>query len=308
MNQATSLNQLTQPKQRQNVAVGFTSEESFELVQRMAKMFSSSSLVPTQYQAVSPARGNSPAVPNPNALANCAIAINMAARLQADPIMVMQNLYIIEGRPSWSSQWIIAAINSCGRYTSLRFDIEHLGEKTVEFTSYEWNNNTRRKEAIKKSETIQDMRCVAWATEISTGTRLESSPVTIELAVKEGWYSKNGSKWQTMPETMIRYRAAAFFGRIYAPELLMGLKTQEESEDIEYIEVNAQGDVEVATTTVKKQAEKVITPDADVIDVAPEAKPEPKAESQENQAQDGTLESESQGGQSQMSLDDDFPL
>ncbi|WP_252151905.1 hypothetical protein [Acinetobacter sp. ANC 4177] len=51
------------------------------------------------------------------------------------------------------------------------------------------------------------------------------------MAVKEGWYQKNGSKWQSMPEQMLRYRAASFFGRIYAPDLLMGLRTQEEELD-----------------------------------------------------------------------------
>lgn len=53
----------------------------------------------------------------------------------------------------------------------------------------------------------------------------------MEMAVKEGWYGKNGSKWQTMPEQMLRYRAASFFGRVYAPELLMGLRSAEEEQD-----------------------------------------------------------------------------
>ena len=69
---------------------------------------------------------------------------------------------------------------------------------------------------------------MAWVVEKTTGERLESTPITMEMAVKEGWYQKNGSKWQSMPEQMLRYRAASFFGRIYAPDLLMGLRTQEE--------------------------------------------------------------------------------
>ncbi|MFW1858745.1 hypothetical protein [Acinetobacter defluvii] len=67
--------------------------------------------------------------------------------------------------------------------------------------------------------------------ERETGERLESSPISMELAVKEGWYQKNGSKWQTMPEQMLRYRAASFFGRIYAPDLLMGLRSSEEEQE-----------------------------------------------------------------------------
>src|SRR5690606_12997264 len=75
-------------------------------------------------------------------------------------------------------------------------------------------------------------RCVAWATEKATGERLESAPVTMEMAVNEGWYGKNGSKWKSMPDLMMRYRSAAFFGRIYAPELLMGLPAEEEVHDV----------------------------------------------------------------------------
>lgn len=53
----------------------------------------------------------------------------------------------------------------------------------------------------------------------------------MEMAVKEGWYGKNGSKWQTMLKQMLRHRAASFFGRVYAPELLMGLRSSEEEQD-----------------------------------------------------------------------------
>jgi hypothetical protein len=75
---------------------------------------------------------------------------------------------------------------------------------------------------------LRNIVCKAWAIEAGTGERLESAEISMEMAVKEGWYQKNGSKWQTMPEQMLRYRAASFFGRIYAPEVLMGIRTQEE--------------------------------------------------------------------------------
>ena len=52
------------------------------------------------------------------------------------------------------------------------------------------------------------------------------------MAKAEGWLTKTGSKWQTMPELMLKYRAAAFFGRLYAPEVLMGMQTAEEVIDI----------------------------------------------------------------------------
>ena len=222
-----------QPQQ----TIGLLNLDAFELSQRIAKMLSSSTLVPEQYRQTIKVKtgkdqyGNMTfrEEPNPNGLANCVIALNMASRLNADPLMVMQNLYLIEGRPSWSSQFIMAAINSCGRFSALRFELKDLGEKEVEYTEVVWEN--RQKRNVTKKITLRDMSCVAFAVERETGERIESSKITMEMAVKEGWYGKNGSKWQTMPEQMLRYRAASFFGRVYAPELLMGLRSAEEEQE-----------------------------------------------------------------------------
>lgn len=216
------------------ITMGFGSLQSFEFMQRAAKMLANSTMVPMQYRAIHEKKdrdGNMVPEENPNAISNCVIALNMANRIGADPLMVMQNLYLVEGRPSWSSQFIIAAINACGRYTPLRFDLSELGEeKDVEYTEWRWID--RKRQPFTKTIKIRDRTCVAWATEKGTNQRLESPVISIEMAVQEGWFQKVGSKWQTMPEMMLRYRAAAFFGKFYAPELLMGIHTAEENQDI----------------------------------------------------------------------------
>jgi len=220
-----------------NQSVGLLNLEAFELSQRIAKMLSSSTLVPEQYRATIQKKAGKDEYgnqqwreePNPNGLSNCVIALNMSNRMGADPLMVMQNLYLVNGRPSWSSQFIMAGINSSGRFSALRFELEDLGEKEVEYTETVWEY--RKPKKITKVVKIHDFSCVAWAIERETGERLESSKITIEMAVKEGWYTKEGSKWQTMSEQMLRYRAASFFGRVYAPELLMGLRSAEEEQD-----------------------------------------------------------------------------
>ena len=231
------MNAQTQIAQQQAHSVGLLNLEAFELSQRIAKMLASSTLVPEQYRSVVKVKAGKDSFgnmqyrdeENPNGLSNCIIALNMANRMGADPLMVMQNLYLIEGRPAWSSQFIMAAINSCGRFSALRFDLEDLGETEVEYQETVWEN--RQKKTITKKVTVKNLTCVAWAIERETGERIESSKITMEMAVKEGWYGKNGSKWQTMPEQMLRYRAASFFGRVYAPELLMGLRSAEEEQD-----------------------------------------------------------------------------
>lgn len=249
-----------------DVSMGFGSLASFELMQRAAKLLCSSTLVPTQYRAVIEKMdryGNiTDRKENPNALANAVVALNMAQRMGADPLMIMQNLFVIEGRPSWSSQFIVAAINSCGKFSPLRFALRDLGEKEVERIETFWENKQRQTRTVKVS--VTDRECIAWAMERETGERLESPPVTMEMAVMEGWYTKTGSKWQTMPDVMLRYRAASFFGRLYAPELLMGLRTVEEVHDI--IDVSPETGEVLSVTTDSLRADMKAIP-GETIDV-----------------------------------------
>jgi hypothetical protein len=158
----------------------------FEHAQRIAKLLSSSDLVPNQY------KGN---------IANTMVALEMAHRMNASPLMVMQNLHIIHGRPSWGSSFIIASLNSCGRFGTLRFE-------------------------------STPTSCKAVTMDKQSGAILEGPTVTMEMAKLEGWLDKPGSKWKTMPELMLKYRAAAFFGRLYAPEIMMGLYSADEIQDI----------------------------------------------------------------------------
>ena len=222
------------------VEVGLTSLEGFELAQRIAKMLAASTMVPEVYRDTLKIKDGKDqngnwlyrSEPNPNGLANCVIALNMANRMGADPLMIMQNLYIVEGRPAWSSQFVIGAINTSGKYSPLRFEMEDRGEIEVTYTTKDWKWNERARKSLPEEKVhtikLRNIVCKAWAIEAGTGERLESAEISMEMAIKEGWYQKNGSKWQTMPEQMLRYRAASFFGRIYAPEVLMGIRTQEE--------------------------------------------------------------------------------
>lgn len=249
------------------VTMGFSDLASFEFMQRTAKMFSASTMVPTSYQGVV-TKGygkNATVEANPAALSNCMIALDMSQRMNANPLMIMQNLHIIEGRPSWSSQFIIAAINNCGKFSPLRFDLEWLGEMDASFSTFEWVD--KQKVEKKHSIRIKNARCVAWAIEKSTGERLESAPVTMEMAVNEGWFGKNGSKWKSMPDLMMRYRSAAFFGRIYAPELLMGLPAAEELHDV--FTVDADGSFTESRAQTVPKATATIDPHTGEVHQAP---------------------------------------
>ncbi len=235
-----------------DTAIGFSTLGSFEFTYRVAKMLSSSTMVPEAYRASVPVKKWEPdgeQRENPNAISNCIIALNMANRLGADPLMVMQNLFPIEGRPSWSAQFVIAAINSCGRFSPLRFDLSEAGpERQIEFETTKWEN--RQKVTRKVTATVQDRTCRAWVIEKASGTRLDGPEVSIHMAEAEGWLAKNGSKWLTMPEVMLRYRASSMFGRLYAPELLMGLPTQDEV--IETIDITPTAPSPMAMAAARK--------------------------------------------------------
>lgn len=269
--QVMTTEQLRTQHKPENVEANFNTYRGFQAMHHMAESLANSTIIPEAFRNTLMVKDRYDqnakkwlyrTEENPNGVSNCIIALNMAQRLGADPMMIMQNLYLVDGRPSWSSQFIIAAINSCGRYGPLRFDITG-GDEEMEIryavTEWEYNKETRKRELVESNKVarVKNLKCVAWVIEKATGERLESSPITMELAVKEGWFQKNGSKWQTMPEQMLRYRAASFFGRIYAPDLLMGLRTHEEELD-SIIDITPEPEVTAQPVTLDSIKQNVV--------------------------------------------------
>ena len=223
----------------------FANSDSFELAQRAAKLLAASDLVPQSF------RGSVP---------NCLLALNIAHRLGAGPFSVLQNLFVVHGKPSWSASFLVAMVNSSGRFTPLQFRMSGSGD---------------------------DLTCVAHAKDKETGEPVEGPPVSIRMAKQEGWHGKNGSKWQTMPDLMLRYRAGAFFSRIYAPDLTLGMRTAEEEADIR--EVNPPAKLFAAAPPKKPLPIEEDMPnvdDAESLEPAPvevevrepEPEPDPRAE------------------------------
>lgn len=221
---------VAQPTQ---VGFNFFDPVQFDTMQRVCKLFASSELVPDMYKA-------SDKNPMDKAMANCMIAIEIAQRIGASPLMVMQNMVPIYGKPSWSSKFLVATVNTCGRFNPLQYRFTEKGMLgMVDYTDYVWDNATRSKRAVLKQfdgKKIMDIECVAYTTAKGSNKILESSPVSVRLAIQEGWYTKNGSKWQTMTRQMLMYRAASFWTSAYAPELSMGMKTVEEYQDIQDVD------------------------------------------------------------------------
>ncbi|WP_046111791.1 hypothetical protein [Aquincola tertiaricarbonis] len=229
----------------------------FELAQRIAKAFATSDAVPAQFrlQVEKKGRNGSTWVDNPAALGNCLVAIETARAVGMSITSVMQHANVIEGRLSWSAQFQIAAINASGRFTPLRFQMRNLGRMKAKYREKQgWNDAKRGFDFIDREVEIENIECIAWAyireNGRTTEERVESAPVSMQMAVEEGWYSKPGSKWQTTMRTlMLQYRAGAFFARIHAPDVVMGMgRSTEELQDMTTIDVAPDGTVRSVTT------------------------------------------------------------
>ena len=145
-------------------------------------------------------------------IGNTMIAIDIAQRLHTNPLMIMQNVYVVYGMPSFSAKFLIACINASGLFaTPLRY--EFVGEKGKD-----------------------DWGCYAYAID-KQGELLKGSTITIGIAKQKGWYQKDGSNWKVEPEQMLRYRAATRFQSAYCPEITCGLAVKEELEDADYTEI-----------------------------------------------------------------------
>lgn len=157
---------------------------------KAAKFLASSDIVPEQTYKDKPQ--------------NCLIALDLANRMNIPPLLVMQNLYIVKGKPAWSGSFCVAAINGCGRFSPLDFV----------FTEEDGGG------------------CYCQAVRLSDGKLLTSTIITMQMAKNEGWLDKAGSKWKTMPQQMLQYRAASFFARVHCPDVLFGIHTAEELKDV----------------------------------------------------------------------------
>lgn len=189
-------NELVESKKKLHVA-----KETLDIgkLMEMSTMLAKSTIVPVTYQ---------------NRPENCFIALDMASRMGVSPMIVMQNLYVVMGKPSWSGQAIASFVRTSKKFEKV--ELHYIGEPTKD----SWG---------------------AYVTAINTenGKLIKGATVTMQIAKQEGWYQKSGSKWKTMPELMLSYRAYAWFGRVHAPEIMMGLHSVEEVEDVETIDNGA---------------------------------------------------------------------
>lgn len=168
----------------------FSNMQNFKELYDIGKMFASSTLVPQAYQGKS---------------MDCTIAVDMANRMGVSPMMVMQNLYIVKGKPSWSGQACMSLISGSGKFKNIHH--VYTGERDTD----SWG-------------------CYVEAIRIEDDITVKGVEVTMAMAKEEGWTSNR--KWHSMPELMLAYRASSFFARVHIPNALMGVYVEGEIEDM----------------------------------------------------------------------------
>lgn len=173
-----------------------TDDNQFALMQREAALFASSPLIPQHLRAGGERQ----------AMANCYIALKLARTMGEDPLVVLQNIHVVNGKAGFATQYMIARANAAGIFHG-RID---------------WR--------IDNSDP-QNLSVTAYATLKDTGQEV-SVTCDMRMAVAEGW-TKN-PKYKSMPEVMLRYRSAAFLVRFYAPDVMLGYQTSDEVEDVAY--------------------------------------------------------------------------
>lgn len=194
---------------------------------------------------------------------NVFVALQMAIRTGVDPYMFLQNCYIVQGRPGIESKLAIALLNRSGRIKgSLKYRFEGQGKT---------------------------LGCVAFCVETATGEMIEHRLdwATVEA---EGWLSKSGSKWKTDPQMMMQYRAAMRLIRLHFPEVLLGMYSLEEAEDMATIDAKP-----VSTITQRLEARH------------PVDKPHPPQEKPEEEHGDAWEPDEEEAAQIEQRLFDTHP-
>jgi hypothetical protein len=135
--------------------------------------------------------------------ANVFIAVQSALRMNLDPMHVMQNTFVISGKLGMVSSFAISLANGSGLFDSgISYKIEGKGD---------------------------DLKVTAFANLKKSGREI-SYAITMREAIAEGW-TKN-AKYRTLPELMLRYRAATLLIRTHVPEVLNGMHMVEEIEDV----------------------------------------------------------------------------
>ena len=161
---------------------------------RVANALSKSKIVPDAY------RGDPAA---------CLIIMELASRTGTPLMTAFQNIYVVNGKPSWSGKYCIMAIEASGKFEAPDFCWYYDEAGNIDGCSVQ---------AIRKSDG-----------KLCSGAKISAATVK-----GFGWDKKSGSMW-VIPgqrEQMFMYRAAEYFVNVFCPEMFAGMYSEYSQRDI----------------------------------------------------------------------------
>lgn len=157
----------------------------------MANALSRSTIIPKAFQGQA---------------ANCFVALDMANRMGASPMEIMQNIYVVHGTPGFSAKYAIAMANKSGVF--------------------------KGPICFEESGSGASLSVTAYAIVRETNQRVEFT-ADMAMAKAEKWDSNPKYK-SGLAALMLKYRSATLLIRTTCPEVLLGMHTADELEDVRY--------------------------------------------------------------------------
>lgn len=215
------MNDISSGVPREIVSV-FDNIQIFDQTMRMATALSRSAFVPKAFQG------------SPE---SCLVAIDLSRRLNVSPMTIFPHLYVIDNKPAFSTQFLITLVNRSGYFERLDWTTGTNGKVKAHFCDYKDGSRSQWEEEVPNHYAIAKL------TERRTGKTFTSPTIDIAFAELNGWTSKAGSKWRTMPEIMCAYRSASVLIKRICPELTLGMNFAEDVEDSTETTIDVRQDV-----------------------------------------------------------------
>lgn len=145
-----------------------------------------------------------------NSVGDCMAVVMQATNWNMSAFAVAQKTHLVNGTLGYEAQLVIAVLNS-SPLLATRLDYEWFGD----WSSV--NGKTDRSSA-------RGVR--VWAT-----VRGETQPRTLEVTMAQVGDVRNSPNWSADPRQQIGYLAAKRWGRLHAPDVILGIYTPDELED-----------------------------------------------------------------------------
>jgi len=143
---------------------------------------------------------------------DCMAVITQAMAWGMNPFAVAQKTHLVSGKLGYEAQLVIAVLNGVRSPLVTRIAFEW---------SEDWNGVAGKSDKSEKN----------WV-RVSARLRGEAEPRVLQVTMAQVGDTRNSSNWAADPRQQIAYLAAKRWGRLHAPDVILGVYTPDELEDV----------------------------------------------------------------------------